>query len=94
MSTENAFLCSICFQPISLRSCKTDERGRPVHEDCYAAKARYEGPSSRNNAPATGVREGSLEGAFRTVGRKRIGLLNSIFRYSRWGLKLFRPNPR
>lgn len=45
MSTEDAFLCSICFNPVSLAACKIDELGRPVHEDCYAAKALYKDPS-------------------------------------------------
>jgi hypothetical protein len=24
--------------PVQLESCKIDERGQPVHEDCYVAK--------------------------------------------------------
>lgn len=31
-----AFLCSICFQPIDVNARKIDERGRAVHEECYA----------------------------------------------------------
>jgi len=38
---EQQYLCSICFQPISLEDCKSDERGRPVHENCYARKTLY-----------------------------------------------------
>lgn len=30
--------CSICGMPVQLESCKFDERGQPVHEDCYVAK--------------------------------------------------------
>lgn len=37
MCGREAFLCSICFQPISLNHCAFDEDGRPVHEPCYAA---------------------------------------------------------
>ena len=35
MQEEKSFLCSICFKPIDLSQCKANERGRPVHEDCY-----------------------------------------------------------
>ena len=37
----SAFLCSICFQPIDVNACKIDERGRAVHENCYATLALY-----------------------------------------------------
>jgi hypothetical protein len=30
--------CCICGMPVRLESCKFDERGQPVHEDCYVAK--------------------------------------------------------
>jgi hypothetical protein len=30
--------CSICEQPVSLESAKTDEYGRRIHEECYALK--------------------------------------------------------
>jgi hypothetical protein len=30
--------CCICGMPVQLSSCKFDERGQPVHEDCYVAK--------------------------------------------------------
>ena len=36
MPENRSFLCSICFGNINLSQCKTDDRGRPVHEDCYA----------------------------------------------------------
>jgi hypothetical protein len=35
MLHETRFLCSICFKNIDLNKSKTDDRGRPVHEDCY-----------------------------------------------------------
>lgn len=35
MCGDRAFLCSICFQPVNLTSCKFDENGRPLHEQCY-----------------------------------------------------------
>jgi hypothetical protein len=30
--------CCICGMPVQLSSCKFDQRGQPVHEDCYVAK--------------------------------------------------------
>jgi hypothetical protein len=30
-------ICSICGKPIPLSDCKTDDRQRPVHENCYVA---------------------------------------------------------
>jgi hypothetical protein len=27
--------CAICQQPVRLETAKSDERGQPVHEDCY-----------------------------------------------------------
>ena len=38
MRGDRPFLCSFCFQPIDLNSCKIDEDGRAVHENCYAIK--------------------------------------------------------
>jgi len=38
MSQEQSYLCSICFKPVDLNSCKIDENGRSVHENCYALK--------------------------------------------------------
>jgi hypothetical protein len=29
------FLCSICHQAVPIDTCKTNERGQPVHEECY-----------------------------------------------------------
>jgi hypothetical protein len=28
--------CSICGRAVDTRTVQTDERGRPVHEECYA----------------------------------------------------------
>jgi hypothetical protein len=36
--------CWICGRPMELESCKFDEHGQPVHEDCYVAKLA---PASR-----------------------------------------------
>jgi hypothetical protein len=29
------FLCSLCNEPVDLRTAKTDEHGKPIHEECY-----------------------------------------------------------
>ncbi|HVI80350.1 MAG TPA: hypothetical protein VM715_19795 [Candidatus Acidoferrum sp.] len=41
MQQETSFLCSICFVPINLSQCKTDEGGRPVHAECQATRDVY-----------------------------------------------------
>ena len=33
-------LCRLCGRAVELENCKTDERGRPVHEECYVAGLR------------------------------------------------------
>jgi hypothetical protein len=30
-------LCWVCNKPVELETAKTDDRGRVVHEECYAA---------------------------------------------------------
>ena len=35
---EPTRMCWICGRSISLESCKVDEHGNAVHEECYAAK--------------------------------------------------------
>ena len=43
MSGEDSFLCSICFKPVNVKTCKIDELGRPLHETCYSdGSARVE----------------------------------------------------
>ncbi len=32
---QQFFICKICRQAIAIETCKTDERGQPVHEACY-----------------------------------------------------------
>jgi hypothetical protein len=46
MAGEDSFLCSVCFESISLEDCKIDEDGRPVHEKCCAKRMLYTLPSS------------------------------------------------
>jgi hypothetical protein len=33
-----SLVCYICNCPVSLEMCNTDERGSPVHEQCYVKK--------------------------------------------------------
>jgi hypothetical protein len=35
MREEFLVQCWICNKPVRLQDCKTDDRGRPVHEECY-----------------------------------------------------------
>jgi len=35
-SGQPGVVCGICAGSIPLETCKTDERGNAVHEDCYA----------------------------------------------------------
>jgi len=30
--------CAVCGNPVDLESCKTDERGKAVHQKCYVAE--------------------------------------------------------
>ena len=32
--------CSICNKPMEIETAKTDEDGKAVHEECYAARVR------------------------------------------------------
>lgn len=45
---SNQFLiCSPCDGPMALESCKTDENGKAMHEECNAAKLRSGGDTRR-----------------------------------------------
>jgi hypothetical protein len=37
MSEGFTVTCWICGKSVRLEDCKADDRGRPVHEDCYVA---------------------------------------------------------
>jgi hypothetical protein len=39
-------ICSLCNEPVELETTKTDESGKPVHEECYviALKKKHFGP--------------------------------------------------
>jgi hypothetical protein len=32
--------CALCNSPVELETCKVDERGSAVHEECYVRKIR------------------------------------------------------
>jgi hypothetical protein len=32
--------CALCNRPVELETCKADERGSAVHEECYVRKVR------------------------------------------------------
>jgi hypothetical protein len=32
--------CPVCNQPVPLETAKTDEHGKPVHEECYFQKIK------------------------------------------------------
>jgi hypothetical protein len=44
-STPLQFKCSICDMPLDLRTCKTDDHGQAVHEECYVLKEQLKGAS-------------------------------------------------
>jgi hypothetical protein len=34
--------CRICGKPVTVETCKTDEGGKAVHEECYVLKLKLE----------------------------------------------------
>lgn len=40
-------VCWICGKPVALETCKTDEHGSAVHEQCYAAKVALANDSQK-----------------------------------------------
>ena len=74
MTGEDSFLCSICFKNIRLEDCQVDEDGRPVHENCYAARAAYplaspRKPFGKNPSRVQGWRDLCWK-IMKTVGRR------------------------
>jgi hypothetical protein len=35
-------LCRICGKPLAVETCKTDDGGKAVHEECYVLKLKLE----------------------------------------------------
>jgi hypothetical protein len=57
-SMIHQLLCAICFQPMDLKKSKSDEDGRPVHEDCYATKmASLDKPKKPHRVSIFGARK-------------------------------------
>lgn len=52
---ESLFPCSLCNDPVDLRTAKTDEYGKAIHEECYVRRMRMtrdirpSNPSSQAN---------------------------------------------
>jgi|HubBroStandDraft_2_1064218.scaffolds.fasta_scaffold179747_2 hypothetical protein len=46
-------VCSVCHNPVKLETAKTDEHGKPTHEECYLAKISRKIPLNPRNPPAT-----------------------------------------
>jgi hypothetical protein len=52
---ESLFSCSLCNDPVDLRTAKADEYGKAIHEECYVLRMRMtrdirpSNPSSQAN---------------------------------------------
>ena len=53
-SLVSIHLCSICDRPVDLRTCKTDEFGKAVHEACYTARLALENVRRKEPVRSTG----------------------------------------
>jgi hypothetical protein len=54
MSRAQEHVCWICGRAIALETCKIDEVGYPIHEECYVARVALDSESTRlSNAPST-----------------------------------------
>jgi|HubBroStandDraft_2_1064218.scaffolds.fasta_scaffold194970_2 hypothetical protein len=49
----NIPLCSVCHTSVDLETAKTDEDGKPIHEECYLAKICGKVPLTPRKPPAT-----------------------------------------
>ena len=47
VATHNTWTCWICGHAVSLETCKTDEHGEAVHEECYVVRLALENASAR-----------------------------------------------
>lgn len=47
LPTDTAPLCSICHISVRLETAKSDEDGRPVHEECYLRSLMQDGKSKK-----------------------------------------------
>lgn len=39
-TSQQFLLCKICRQAVLLETCKIDEQGQPVHEQCYVDRVK------------------------------------------------------
>jgi hypothetical protein len=44
-ATRPHFNCSICNQPLDLETAKVDDKGKPVHAECYVLSVALKPPS-------------------------------------------------
>lgn len=74
-SSRTARICWICGRPLSLQSCKKDEHGNSVHDQCYAAKLALDKqtPESCKAPSKYGLR------AIKEQGRRVEGAANKDF---------------
>ena len=42
--------CTFCGKPISLEESKVSENGKPIHEECYIARLKFEKRRAENGA--------------------------------------------
>lgn len=53
---QEILACAVCHKSVKLETAKTNERGEPVHEECYVqATLHWEGQSNRATLRPTGV---------------------------------------
>ncbi len=86
--------CWICGRPAELESCKIDEHGQPMHEDCYIAKLALDRETRSNSGHMGRVRHSWRE-AFLSVldesdpdklpGRIENAITALERRYAEWG---------
>jgi hypothetical protein len=50
-STYSELRCAFCDIPVLIETAKTNERGQPVHEDCYLQSLQTNRDPSANAAP-------------------------------------------
>ena len=48
------YLCHICGKPVDINTAKTDDAGRPVHEECYVLRELLK----QRTMPTNGLRAG------------------------------------
>jgi hypothetical protein len=57
LPSHNRWTCWICGHAVSLETCKTDEHGEAVHEECYVARLALENASARRVAQSEQARQ-------------------------------------